>query len=133
MEQEKIIEYIEGLRIDGNTTNNAAVDLCLHDVIDAGWEDWLLWSSVDIAVVFSEMTDDAVRDLVDTINSNQAGQALIDEVLGEDEDGFDAVAESKKLAIASAKMFRVLRKYCSIHEALKLEYDWYIYSIRRRE
>ncbi len=133
MQQEKILEKIESLRRDGGENNNAAVDLCLQDVVEAGWEHWLLWNSVDVAAVFQEIADHAVRDMVETVSSNQAGQALINEVLGEGDDGFDAVTESKKLAIASAKMFRVLCQYCSIHEILKVEYDWYIYSIRRRD
>ena len=108
------------MRMDGNTTNNAAVDLCVHDIQAYGWREWLMWDAVDVANMFSEMTDDAVEELVLTISSKQAGQVLIEEVLGAEQDRIDVLEESKKLAVASAQMFKVLVKYVSIHEYMKL-------------
>jgi hypothetical protein len=75
---------------------------------------------LDVATTFSEMTDDAVTDLVEEINSKQAGQVLIDEVLGVEQDRIDTLETSKKLALASARMFKVLVKYIAIHEYMKL-------------
>ena len=106
--------------MDGDTTNNAAVDLCVHAIQAYGWRDWLMWDMHDVTSMFSEMTDDAVEELILTINSKQAGQVLIDEVLGAEQDRIDVLEESKKLAMASAQMFKVLVKYVSIHEYMKL-------------
>ncbi len=106
--------------MDGNKTNNAAIDLCLHDIRAEGFDDWLAWDSLDVATTFSEMTDDAVGDLIEEINSKQAGQVLIDEVLGVEQDRIDTLETSKRLALASARMFKVLVKYISIHEYMKL-------------
>ena len=120
MNQQDAIERIEAMRMDGNTTNNAAVDLCVHDIQAYGWRDWLMWDMHDVTSMFSEMTDVAVEELILTINSKQAGQVLIDEVLGAEQDRIDVLEESKKLAMASAQMFKVLVKYVSIHEYMKL-------------
>jgi hypothetical protein len=124
--QTEVLQKVESLRRDGNKTNNCAVDLCLNDINTYGYGDWLLWDSLDVASMFSEMTDDAVKDLLDEINSQQAGQTLIDEVLGVEQDRIDTLEESKKLALASSQMFKVLVKYVSIHEYLKLFYAEFI-------
>jgi len=120
MTQEEALIRIEAMRMDGNKTNNAAIDLCLHDIRAEGFDDWLAWDSLDVATTFSEMTDDAVGDLIEEINSKQAGQVLIDEVLGVEQDRIDTLETSKRLALASARMFKVLVKYISIHEYMKL-------------
>tara|TARA_R100000388_G_C7204396_1_gene140219 strand:+ start:323 stop:703 length:381 start_codon:yes stop_codon:yes gene_type:complete len=120
MTQEEALIRIEAMRAEGNKTKNAAIDLCLHDIQAEGLEDWLQWDSLDVATTFSEMTDDAVTDLIEEINSKQAGQVLIDEVLGVEQDRIDTLETSKKLAMASARMFKVLVKYIAIHEYMKL-------------
>ena len=120
MTQEEALIRIEAMRMEGNKTNNAAIDLCLHDIRAEGFDDWLAWDSLDVATTFSEMTDDAVGDLIEEINSKQAGQVLIDEVLGVEQDRIDTLETSKRLALASARMFKVLVKYISIHEYMKL-------------
>ena len=114
---------IEGMRMEGNNTNNAAIDLCLHDIQAEGFEYWLRWNSLDVANTFAETTADAVNDLVEEINSKQAGEVLIDEVLGVAQDRIETLETSKRLAIASARMFKVLVKYISIHEYFKLTLD----------
>ena len=120
MTQEEALIRIEAMRTEGNKTKNAAIDLCLHDIQAEGLEDWLQWDSLDVATTFSEMTDDAVTDLIEEINSKQAGQVMIDEVLGVEQDRIDTLETSKKLALASARMFKVLVKYIAIHEYMKL-------------
>ena len=124
MTQEEALIRIEGMRMEGNKTNNAAIELCIHDIQAEGLDDWLQWDSLDVASTFAEMTADAVNDLIEEINSKQAGEVLIDEVLGVDQDRIETLETSKRLAIASARMFNVLVKYISIHEYLKLSlYD----------
>ena len=120
MTQEEALIRIEGMRMEGNKTNNAAIDLCLHDIQAEGFDNWLRWDSLDVASTFAEMTADAVNDLVEDINSKQAGEVLIDEVLGVAQDRVETLETSKRLALASARMFKVLVKYISIHEYLKL-------------
>ena len=108
------------MRAEGNKTKNAAIDLCLHDIQAEGLDNWLQWDSLDVATTFSEMTDDAVTDLIEAINYKQAGLGLIEEVLGVEQDRRDTLETSKRLAMASARMFKVLVKYIAIHEYMKL-------------
>jgi len=120
MTQEEALMRIEAMRAEGDKTKNAAIDLCLHDIQAEGFDDWLRWDSLDVACTFAEMTADAVNDLIEEINSKQAGEVLIDEVLGVAQDRIETLETSKRLALASARMFKVLVKYISIHEYLKL-------------
>ena len=120
MTQEEALMRIEAMRAEGDKTKNAAIDLCLHDIQAEGFDDWLRWDSLDVACTFAEMTADAVNDLIEEINSKQAGEVLIDEVLGVTQDRIETLETSKRLALASARMFKVLVKYISIHEYLKL-------------
>ena len=123
MTQEEALIRIEGMRMEGNKTKNAAIDLCLHDIQAEGFDNWLRWDSLDVANTFAETASDAVNDLIEDINSKQAGEVLIDEVLGVGQDRIETLETSKILALASARMFKVLVKYISIHEYLKLTLD----------
>lgn len=69
------------------------------------------------------MLDDSVNELIDEIDSQQAGEFLIDELLGSDQDRIDTLKESKKVALASIKMINVMTKYYSIHEFIKIQYN----------
>ena len=65
------------------------------------------------------MTHDSVKQMIDEIDAKQAGEVLIDEILGSDQERLDILEESKKLAITTTKMLDVLTKYHSIHEFIK--------------
>lgn len=120
MTEKEAIIWVESMRLKDNDTTNCAVDLCVHDIETHGLRDWLKWDPIDIAKIFAGMCEDSVTHIIDEIESQRAGEALIDEMLGgQQHDSIDVFKESKKLAIASVRMLQVLTKYHSIHEFIK--------------
>jgi len=121
--EKEALMIIDSMRLINNQSTNCAIDLCVHDIEAYGLDEWVLLDPIDISKMFSEMLDDSVNELIDEIDSQQAGEFLIDELLGSDQDRIDTLKESKKVALASIKMINVMTKYYSIHEFIKIQYN----------
>tara|TARA_R110002050_G_C8910601_1_gene510748 strand:+ start:1067 stop:1456 length:390 start_codon:yes stop_codon:yes gene_type:complete len=123
MTDKEALSWVNAMRLDNNDSTNCAADLCVHDIEAYGLKDWILWDPIDISKIFSEILNDSVKDLIDEIDSQQAGEVLIDELLESEQERIDTLYESKKIALASTKMMNVLTKYHSIHEFIKAQID----------
>ena len=119
MTDKQAITWVKSMKLQQSDATNCAIDLCVYDIEMHGLDDWLHWDPVDISKMFSEMTHDSVKQMIDEIDAKQAGEVLIDEILGSDQERLDILEESKKLAITTTKMLDVLTKYHSIHEFIK--------------
>ena len=113
MTEKEALAWVKSMRLKDDPMSDCAVDLCVHDIENYGLINWLRWTPIGISKIFLEMAEDSIGELVTEIESQQVGEYLIDEVL----------EESKKLALASTKMFRVLHRYHRIHEFIKIQYD----------
>ena len=102
MTDKEALSWVNAMRLDNNDSTNCAADLCVHDIEAYGLKDWIL---------------------IDEIDSQQAGEVLIDELLESEQERIDTLYESKKIALASTKMMNVLTKYHSIHEFIKAQID----------
>jgi|TARA_Y100001938_G_C8069564_1_gene422290 hypothetical protein len=124
MTEKQALAWVRSMRLKDDPMSDCAVDLCVHDIENYGLKNWLRWTPIGIAKIFLEMAEDSVGELVDEIESQQVGEYLIDEVLGVDQnERVNTLEESKKLALSSIKMFRVLHRYHRIHEFIKIQYD----------
>jgi hypothetical protein len=123
MTKKQAIKWVKSMRLQQGDATNCAVDLCIYDIEMHGLNDWLGWDPIDISKMFAEMTRDSVKQMIDEIDSKQAGESLIDELLGSDQERLDILEESKKLATTTTKMLEVLTKYHSIHEFIKATID----------
>jgi|TARA_R100000234_G_C4975545_1_gene168272 hypothetical protein len=119
MTQEEALSWVKAMTLKTGDTTNCAVDLCVYDIEMHGLDDWLTWDPMDISKIFSELTHDSVQRMIDEIEAQQAGEAIIEELLNVDQERLNMFEESKKVAKASAKMLDVLTKYYAIHGFIK--------------
>ena len=89
MDTDKAIQYAELFMQDYEEHNDdlqdiadCASNLVIIDLNKFGYNTWKTWNESEITDIFLEVFNEAMDEILDTIDSYSAGEDLIDEVLG---------------------------------------------------
>jgi hypothetical protein len=75
-------EDYEGVNDELVDIATCASNLVIIDLNKFGYDEWKTWNESKITDIFLEVFNDAMDEILDTIDSYSAGEELIDEVLG---------------------------------------------------
>ena len=75
-------EEYEGVNDELVDIATCASNLVIIDLNKFGYDEWKTWNESKITDIFLEVFNDAMDEILDTIDSYSAGEELIDEVLG---------------------------------------------------
>ena len=120
MTETQAIEYIRNIISDTKGSDyedvtDCAGSLCIIDIANFGLEDWLSWTPEEIVTLFIEVMDSTMTELLDELKSNYAGEQLIDELLGSDqEQRVDHDRAVNAVKDGAVKMMESLRMYLEI-------------------
>ena len=120
MTEPQAIEYIRNIISDTKGSDyedvtDCAGSLCIIDIANFGLEDWLSWTSEEIVTLFTEVMDSTMTELLDELKANYAGEQLIDELLGADqEQRVDHDRAVNAVTDGAVKMMQTLRMYLKI-------------------
>ena len=102
---------------------DVALNMCLIDISNYGVDEWVTWSSLEIAHIFKNTADGTLTDLMDEVESMSAGESIIDELLTCNQaERIDYKGALLGMKQGSIDFFNALIKYIEIHDEVKGKY-----------
>ena len=133
MDTDKAVQYTELFMQDYEEHNDdfqdiadCAGNLVILDLNKFGYDTWKTWNESKITDIFLEVFNEAMDEILDTIDSYSAGEDLIDEVLGTDQTyTVDHAKSARLMKDCGLKMMSTMGMYMKIkREILALDQDF---------
>ena len=133
MDTDKAVQYTELFMQDYEEHNDdfqdiadCASNLVIIDLNKLGYDTWKTWNESKITDIFLEVFNEAMDEILDTIDSYSAGEDLIDEVLGTDQTyTVDHAKSARLMKDCGLKMMSTMGMYMKIkREILALDQDF---------
>lgn len=133
MDTDKAVQYTELFMQDYEEHNDdlqdiadCAGNLVIIDLNKFGYDTWKTWNESKITDIFLEVFNQAMDEILDTIDSYSAGEDLIDEVLGADQTyTVDHAKSARLMKDCGLKMMSTMGMYMKIkREILALDQDF---------
>ena len=133
MDTDKAVQYTELFMQDYEEHNDdlqdiadCAGNLVIIDLNKFGYDTWKTWNESKITDIFLEVFNEAMDEILDTIDSYSAGEDLIDEVLGTEQTyTIDHAKSARLMKDCGLKMMSTMGMYMKIkREILALDQDF---------
>lgn len=133
MDTDKAVQYTELFMQDYEEHNDdlqdiadCAGNLVIIDLNKFGYDTWKTWNESKITDIFLEVFNQAMDEILDTIDSYSAGEDLIDEVLGAEQTyTVDHAKSARLMKDCGLKMMSTMGMYMKIkREILALDQDF---------
>ena len=133
MDTDKAVQYTELFMQDYEEHNDdlqdiadCAGNLVIIDLNKFGYDTWKTWNESKITDIFLEVFNEAMDEILDTIDSYSAGEDLIDEVLGTEQTyTIDHAKSARLMKDCGLKMMTTMGMYMKIkREILALDQDF---------
>jgi len=123
MTNTEALEIINTYNLRESPEITCAVDLCKIDVHEYGVDEWVTWGAEDAVVIFSQIAEETLDDIMEQIIARNAGERLIDEMLGAQQtERINYMKALGGMRDGVVKLFGSLLTYIEILERIKKDY-----------